>query len=173
MLIVTALLIATTAVAALAQGSWVAEGRVEATVQAVMHALAGELAAEALVPRARPWRFTVASPDSMRWRGVLHRVRTMLHGRVPERTDREVRMLAISERERTDSGSVYSVTVGLHWRCPGANGRWVASERWANIVVHRRSPYWEAVPDLHPVIGDPAPCIVGALPRGRGTTSQR
>ena len=172
MLIVTALLIATTAGAASAQSTWAGVGRVEATVQGVINALARDLAAEALAPRARPWRLTVASPDSVRWHGVLDRVRTMLHGRMPEPTDRELRVLAIGERERTDSGSVYSVTVGRQWRCAGSNGRWVASEQSADIVVRRRSTYWEAVPDPHPVIGDPAPCSFGAPDRGRGTTSR-
>ena len=170
---VIALLIATPAGTALGQGTWAGAGRVDAMVPAVINALETEIAAEAITTRARPWRITVASPDSVRWHGVLDRVRTMLHGRIAEPTDREVRVLAISERERTDSGNVYSVTVGRQWRCAGSHGRWVGSEQSADIVVRRRATYWEAVPDPHPVIGDPAPCGFGAPVRSRGTSFRR
>ena len=168
-LIVTALLIATPAATAWGQGTWTGRGRVDAMVRAVIHALEGDIATEALTTRARPWRITVASPDSVRWHAVLGRVRTMLHGRILQPTDREVWVLAITERERTDSGSAYSVTVGREWLCAGSDARWVASEQSADIVVRRRAIYWEAVPDPHPVIGDPAPCGIGTAIRDRGT----
>lgn len=128
-------------------------------VQAVINAVEREIAAEVLTKRGQPWRIAVTSPDSVRWHGVLERLRTMLHGRVPKSSDRDIRVLTIIERERTDSGSVYSVTVGRQWRCHGSHGRWIASEKSAEIVARRRGTYWEAVPDPHPVIGDPAPCI--------------
>lgn len=166
-LFVTALLIAAPTETSFGQGTWTAAGRVDVMVQAVINALGRDLAAEALTTQTRPWRISVTSPDSVRWHGVLGRVLTMLHGRAPAPTDREVWVLAIRERERTDSGSVYSLTVGQRWRCGGSDSRWVATYEEADIVVRHRASYWEAVPDPHPVIGDPAPCGVGAPARGR------
>ena len=171
-LIVSALLIATPTATAWGQGAWTGRDRVDAMVPAVIHALERDIAAEALATRARPWRITVASPDSVRWHAVLHRMRTMLHGRIQQPTDREVWVLAITERERTDSGSVYSVTVGQEWVC-AADDRWVANERSASIVVRRRSKYWEAAPDPHPVIADRAPCGIGTDIRDPGISFQQ
>jgi hypothetical protein len=140
------------------QSSWTGSSRVDAMTQFVVHALEPAVATQLISPTPRPWRTTVASPDSVLWHGVLERLLTVLRARAQEPTDRDVSALALAEEEHTDSSSVYSLTMRSQWRCPGSSTQWLYSERVMRIVVRHHATYWEAVRDGPTIIGDPAAC---------------
>ena len=140
------------------QESWGGTDRVDAMLHAVVNALEPEIAAALSSPEADPLRIIVTSPDSVRWHAVLDRLRVMLGAHEPARTDRLMWILELEERERSDSGSTYTLTVGRQTRCPGSNGPWSLNSRAATIVVRQRARYWEATQDQHPVMLDPGPC---------------